>query len=210
MPARGVGGAGRRAGGLAWYAGLLAMALLWVPVAAHAAVTVDVALPDGEELPPLEKVAVVPMICPPGFDCRELELDLEQELARRVDAEVLGSRAVLDVILELGIIDLDDEKVGELIERLGVDALLIPVIHHSGDTTDPFWRWLILSAGSRVMVFPTSVKDAQAELILVGAEPLGTLLRGAGRGAGRRASRARIVRQIFTAILDGAFGEPAE
>lgn len=187
---------------------LLAVALL-TPAAAHAAVTVDVALPDGEAVPALERVAVVPLICPPGFDCRELEEGLEDELARRIDTEVLGSREVLEVILELGIVELDDEKVGELIERLDVDALLIPVIHHSGETTDPFWRWLTLSAGSRVMVFPTSVKDAQAELVLVGAEPLGTLLRGAGRGAGRRASRARIVRRIFTAILDEAFGEPA-
>lgn len=189
---------------------MLALALtLLLATAAQAELTVDVALPHGEEVPALDKVAIVPMVCPPGFDCHELEVDLEQELARRIDADVIGSRRVLDVILELGIVDLDDEKVGALIDRLGVDALLIPVIHHSGKDTDPFWRWLTLPVGGRVMIFPTSVKHAQAELVLVGAEPLGTLLRGAGKGAGRRASRARIVRRIFTEILDQAFGEPA-
>jgi hypothetical protein len=150
------------------------------------------------------------MICPPGLDCKVIEKNLQHELERRVKFTVVGTRKVLELMLELGVIDLDDAVVSRLAGELQADAFLIPVIHHTSEKTDPFWRWLFLPIPGRSILVPTSVKRADIELFLVGTRPMKLLLRGSGLGESRVRSRAKIVNAMFSEILDKAFGSPVQ
>lgn len=143
-------------------------------------------------------VALVPIMCPPGYNCRRLEDQLYVEL-KKYSIDAIESGHVLEEILLLGVERITDASKRRLAQRLGADSLLIPAILHADTKPDSLWVELTK---------PWWLKqrsEVEVNLLLLDVDTERILLRGTASAGGRSKSAKGFVLKCFKRMLFEAF-----
>jgi hypothetical protein len=180
------------------------------------------------ELENLQRIAVVPGVCPADFDCLWAErVVIEKLVALRrfrfepsktvTDAKrnlglqpydgesssisapvIISAETVRQKMFEAGIIGLDEANRRQVAESLGVDGFLQVIVHGSSKETSGSVGVLI---GTIVTMVPSDVSKGGVEVRVISADEGKLLLRGEAHGSSEFRSPKGVLGKMIGDIL---------
>lgn len=176
--------------------------VLFAAIPASGKVTVDVQK-SAELEATVKTVAMLPATCPSHIDCLWIDDRLAEEFGKRTPFRVVTARQVKQLLFELGVAAVDDSSRATVLERLHADALVVPIVMHSGKESEgTVGVW----SGPTMVLVPDEKKTGRVALAIYGTDGR-QLLRGEGYArSGNDLKKERgVILMTFTEILKEAF-----
>jgi hypothetical protein len=177
--------------------------LLFLATASSAKVTVDVQ--KSTDLEVVESVALLPASCPAHIDCIWMDDRLAEEFAKHAPFRVISARRVKQALFDLGIAALDESTRAAVLEKLDADALVVPVVIHSGKESEGA---VGVVSGPTVVVVPDEKKSGRVSLTILAPDGH-QLLRGEGhvRSGNDLKGERGVILMTFRKLLEEAFAK---